>query len=108
MSPLWLLGLAAAGVGVYVISQSKTASASTLTPLQQQQAAQASFLQQAASYGMSGTQIADAQSLGLSPYEYMSTLEANGQAPTATISPPSIATSSGTFVDPLSGQSYGW
>ncbi|HLW44771.1 MAG TPA: hypothetical protein VKR78_01045 [Acidimicrobiales bacterium] len=107
MSPFWLLGLAAAGAGVYYLTQSKTASASTLTPAQQQAAAETAFLQQAASYGMSGSQIADAQSLGLSPYEYMSTLAANGQPPTATISPPSTATSAGPFFDPLSGASYG-
>lgn len=102
MSPLWLLGLAAAGAGVYYITQSKTAQAATppVSP-------QAQFLSQAASYGMSAAQTADAASLGLSPYEYMSTLAANGQPPTATISPPSTATSAG-FYDPLSKSAYGW
>lgn len=106
MSPFWLLGLAAAGAGVYYLTQQKSA------PTQPSPAANAAnFMSQAASYNMSAQQAQDAASMGLSPYEYMSTLASLGRPPTDILSQPATTTSlstSGTFYDPLSKQAYGF
>lgn len=107
MNPLVILGLGAAALGVYFYSKSASASPA-------QNLANATYgpgaLQQAAGYGMSAAQLQDAQSLGLNPYEYMDTLNANGLPSNAVLSTwggGSGATASGPlFFDPMSLQWY--
>ena len=106
MNPLLILGgLAAVGFVAYEAfgKGSNVANAQAAAA-----AANATYgpaaTQQGISLGMSSTQMSDAQSLGLSPSEYMSTLAANGMDPTATLTPQASASG---FYDPLSARWYG-
>ena len=108
MNPLLILGLGAAAIGVYLYSTSKSTGGVASAQSQANATYGPGALQQAAGYGMSAAQLADAQSLGLNPYESLDTLNATGLPSSAVLSTWSTSQQSvsGSFYDPLSATWY--